>query len=470
MLKPINPRHCGLTKMKKSILFIAFVSLLIVGGYLSYNSTKPAYVPENQNVTQPQNQTQIQPLNQTLNLTLTQPQPEPEPQPQPEPQPLDTGDKKSHFGFNHPKHLDAMEKLDVIWQRPHPGPFIWNEIEKTQGEYTWVKADSVVKDSQKYGVNIMATIWPFAEWDQATVNKKLEAKDSEMFDMLGEYRGKPGDMDAYSLFVSAVVERYDGDGIEDMPGLTIPIKYWEVSNEPSMQEMLVFFRGTPGDYMEILEATYNAVKTADPESFVVQGGVAGLHPEATKFWDQVYAMGGADFFDIGNIHSIGHGTDSLNSWEYREHLGLFNIDKPFWVTEASFGNNFDQKQRSGEEWAGYVLKSYVMAFSAGVDKIFYTGLEESPPPEETWLLDRYGPKEMYDAFETMVDKLDGFTSVEKIRGDLFVFEGEKTVYVSWGTAPELNGELLVTHWDGTSETVDASALELGDEPVYIEEL
>ena len=70
------------------------------------------------------------------------------------------------------------------------------------------------------------------------------------------------------------MERYAGDGQNDMPNLKYPIKLWEVANEPEMQqEPLVFFQGSPKDYFEILKATYEAVKEADSESYVVQGGM-----------------------------------------------------------------------------------------------------------------------------------------------------------------------------------------------------
>jgi hypothetical protein len=83
-------------------------------------------------------------------------------------------------------------------------------------------------------------------------------------------------MKAYEEFVKRVVERYDGDGKDDMPGLLYPIKYWEVSNEPSMQEELVFFSGSPEDYYDLLRVTYQAVKDADPEALVLHGGIAGF--------------------------------------------------------------------------------------------------------------------------------------------------------------------------------------------------
>lgn len=41
----------------------------------------------------------------------------------------------------------------------------------------------------------------------------------------------PIDEQKYIAFVRATVERYDGDGVEDMPRLVNPIKYWQVGNE-----------------------------------------------------------------------------------------------------------------------------------------------------------------------------------------------------------------------------------------------
>ncbi|HID44067.1 MAG TPA: hypothetical protein EYP30_09930, partial [Archaeoglobaceae archaeon] len=66
----------------------------------------------------------------------------------------------------------------------------------------------------------------------------------------------PCNMTDYKNFIRRLVERYDGDGIDDMPSLEIPIKYWEILNEPEMNEPhLTFYKGTPDRYVEILKAS-----------------------------------------------------------------------------------------------------------------------------------------------------------------------------------------------------------------------
>ena len=53
-----------------------------------------------------------------------------------------------------------------------------------------------------------------------------------------------------------MVERYDGDGVDDMPGLEIPVKHWEIDNEPSQGRTHAPF------YVDLVVATAAAVRAA----------------------------------------------------------------------------------------------------------------------------------------------------------------------------------------------------------------
>ncbi len=103
--------------------------------------------------------------------------------------------------------------------------------------------------------------------------------------------GNPGDDTYYQEFAElmyALVERYDGDGVDDMPGLLYPIHYFELYNEPD-------WNGGPSsapggcwgsndidgdgvndqkEYAHLLQAVYPAMKAADPSSQLVFGSVA----------------------------------------------------------------------------------------------------------------------------------------------------------------------------------------------------
>jgi hypothetical protein len=277
--------------------------------------------------------------------------------------------------------VGAQQEIKTIpragggWARPHPGPFAWQWIENQKGSFSFDGADSWVYMAQGNDVAILGTIWPYTDWDQSTCrSEKCVVSGADQFcsDNRFEYAGgklpnwrcSPCDTDAYKNFVTKLVERYDGDGTDDMPELKLPIKHWEIANEPEMQtEDLTFFIGTPEDYVEILKVSYEAVKGACPDCVVVQGGAAGSE-DTQAFWGEVFDLGGADYFDIANIHFINYGdADTLNVKDFKALMDEKGVRKPIWVTEAEFPADAD------------VEGSVDGALNAGASKIFFTRFE-----------------------------------------------------------------------------------------------
>jgi hypothetical protein len=116
-----------------------------------------------------------------------------------------------------------------------------------------------------------------------------------------------------------------------------------------------------------------------------------------------------------------------------------------------------------------------MAFGGGVDKLFYVGLDESPGDQESWLLmpkgGIYQRQATYRAYATMVQKLDYFTTAEKLGEGKYRFTvGDKTVYVLWGQGSlpmEITGRVTVTDIYGKMEVKEAEEIIFGDSPVYV---
>lgn len=380
----------------------------------------------------------------------------------------DSNTLNSRFGFMHPDDFQDMTDLGIFWQRPHPGPFIWGEIETSSGVFDWDGCDEEVKNSQKYGVNIIPTIWPFADWDQSSCHSEISSTGSWIFPELGKYRQKPCDMNSYQNFVTRLVERYDGDGVDDMPGLVVPIKYWEVSNEPSMQDDdLVFFIGPAVDYFDILNITYQGIKNADSDAKVLHGGMAGVIDEHTEFWEEIFGLGGSSYFDIGNIHSINSDSEAINGPEYKQFLDQQGVDKPFWITEVELGSMNQEKDNYLEmDMSDSLITNFVQAFAGGAEKIFHPGIVKSSSKYEQ------GKENTYNAFQTIVDKIDFFDSVEKLDVGQYKFTLENNVvYVLWGEnniPEEIIGQVKMTDVSGSEIVLNTADLSLSDSPVFIE--
>ncbi len=288
--------------------------------------------------------------------------------------PIDIENNCIGFLSGDSRETEMIASTGGAWVRPHIGAFVWENIEKNEFRET----DDWVRQSQNNKVAILATLWPYYDKDQEKCRSDCEVSREDVFypidgHGLPKSRCAPCSYEDYRKFLSGLIERYDGDGIDDMPNLEIPIKYWEIMNEPEMNSRsLTFFKGTQEDYIEILKVSREVIKKECPDCLIVQGGAAGSM-ETITYWRRIFELNGDDYFDIANNHFVNHGDlETLNVKEYKKLMDEFEIDKPLWITEVEF-NPKDPVA---------VVKG---ALNAGASKIFFTRF---PISGEEWITDK----------------------------------------------------------------------------------
>lgn len=416
-------------------------------------------------------------------------------------------------------HLSKLAgEKNAYWMRGFP--IVWNSIEKEKGKYDWKSVDEGLSGKDDYfsgETYHIAMIWPYANWDQKACHSGEKYKATGHLKEAGEdiIMGAPCDFNAYANFVEKAVERYDGDGEDDMPGLKIPIKYWEIMNEPEMQggnvggagEDLKFFVGSSQEYLEILKKSYAAIKKADSGSKVAHAGMAGMQQNFQDFWNPIFSGGAGSYFDIANIHTIN--TDQFREdmfvTKFKEYLAGFGIvGKPIWVTEVQFGDLMG-KPKDVAGFEKLMARSSVFASSRGADRLFYIEnwtMWDNPdafkPPKEGEK-DKKEPKPKIDlsansthkVYKNLLTFLNSFDKVEVITeqlaqnqdsraremggvsatvGQYKFTNGKKVFYVLWGNAPiplELTGKLNVTDIYGASQEIDATSIKLTDSPIFV---
>lgn len=298
------------------------------------------------------------------------------------------------FGFlgGGPDAEKMIKARGALWARPHPGPFLWERMqESAKATISFEETDKEVGDIQEAGLGTLATLWPFADWDQESRSDASQCKVSSEdeflpgkkeeekgdIDYLPWYRCNPNDWDAYVDWVKAVVERYDGDGYNDMTGLEIPIKYWEVMNEPDLDggERLDFYGEDADAYAELLIKTAAAIREADSEAKILIAGAAGGDDRFLDFYRGVFKNEDvAAAFDISNVHCISNDDyDSFNVDPYLKMLAEFGIEKPVWVTEAQAFVSDDPDANATQ-----ALYSTREALALGAERIFFTSYEFEP--------------------------------------------------------------------------------------------
>ena len=341
------------------------------------------------------------------------------------------------------------------WIRPHPGIFLRSNIEASPGHRRWDIADWHVRMWQTDRLAVIGTIWPFVDWDQRTCH----GSDPEVRPVLWELPSRlfaPCDDEAFTAWLTDVVERYDGDGVDDMPGLAYPIRHWEVANEPEMQVQGGhghFFQGTSTDYLGMLRLAFDAITTADPAATVLTGGQAGMQVEFANFWRPILtAADGA--FHVGNIHSIGS-DQSFFSDDYRAFLDeTGHVGREYWITEALVPTGPEPGRRAPtpDELARNTVIGFATAFADGASRIFNVG-----PHDPTG-----GPGPESDAsFLLLARILNDFASAawEGESSVLFAMPDGRTVYVLWDDATlpaETTGIVETVTYNGVEGTADAA--------------
>ena len=295
---------------------------------------------------------------------------------------------ETRFGDMTEMRDERMRGKDGKWVRPHPGPFIWNGIEREQGVFSWKEADKYVVYAQEHNQKTLATIWPHANWEQKSCKRRKAS--SPFGRKFTKYLSKPCSMENYKIFLTKLVDRYDGDGKNDMPGLTKPIKHWQIMNEP---EFKMFFKGTKEDFVEIFNFSSKLIKSKQKDAVIVMAGAAGMFPENKKYWNSVLPKI-KDNFDIANIHHIStpEGGCDKEFWvdEFAALLKSNNINKPIWLTEAMTGKC-------------KVLSSYINAFVNGAEIIIDVGINAPGM--------KMGKKKR-EKLNKFINDVDGFKSVK----------------------------------------------------------
>jgi hypothetical protein len=257
--------------------------------------------------------------------------------------------------------------------------------------------------------------------------------------------------------LAEMAERYDGDGIDDMPGLKYPIRHWQFSNEWTWR-----WKGTPEDFVELYRISREAVSQADPEAKIVLGGMTGI--EAIAFVDGysggpvVYKgkalspleIGGmpefqkqrafiegiledaAPYFDIISFHKYGKYQDIPASVAWlRDKMESLGYSKPIITTEMGGPFINGHEAYTPLTQCDAIVKYHAVSLASGVSLIFWSTLNVLPewgiPYGNTALLDWSDkPKPAFHTYKIMMAKLGGATTA--VRVPVESWDAETRVY------------------------------------------
>ncbi len=200
----------------------------------------------------------------------------------------------------------------------------------------------------------------------------------------------PDDLEAYTAWVRGVVERYDGDGVQDMPGLGAPVLAWEIDNEPDLHnaepprgrepEDEVDGFETPHEYASVLLATARAIRQADPEALVLSGGIYRPMTAAGRSYlaSVLEVPGVLDAIDGVSLHCY-FSEDNLE--RIRDAMATARElapDESIWITETSVPSD-SRRAWVNQDWQAHMVAAIHGALLAeGADRVFWHSLTTPP--------------------------------------------------------------------------------------------
>ncbi len=175
----------------------------------------------------------------------------------------------------------------------------------------WAKYDRIVAAANAAGVELILRLERPPDWSRQRSLASPEFQAGLKLD--GNSTGPPDDFADYAHFVQALVERYDGDGVDDAPAHQ-RVRFFQLWNEPNLMGEWNWQTPSPEDFVALLRAGAAAARAANPQAVILFPGLAptdGLDWRAPmtelEYLDRVYKAGGADSFDIMAAQSYGLG-------------------------------------------------------------------------------------------------------------------------------------------------------------------
>ena len=250
--------------------------------------------------------------------------------------------------------------LGARWDRSH-SQLIWDVVEPVIGAgYNWtnnMRTDAMITNiySGAYKINWVAGLHHGG----------------------GAYRDPTAssNLAAYVSFVRAAVERYDGDGTNDVaPGVSV--KYWQVGNE--IPEWISLGR-TEDQYVSFYRSVRAAILASDPSAKVVLIASTTGNYIPSFFTNIIEQLAPKKEFDAVDLHHWQDYTDwKMDVLPYlRDRLNLLGMtNAQIWSCEnATWSGMADYlPTQTQEQQAESLVKRCVWNRANGLDKLFWSQL------------------------------------------------------------------------------------------------
>jgi polysaccharide biosynthesis protein PslG len=241
--------------------------------------------------------------------------------------------------YNTPAGLDSqMALMATSGVESVRTNFSWAAAEPSAGVYNWAPTDEIVRTAANHRLQLLPIVEFTPQWASSHPSSAW-------------LYYAPTDPGTFAGFMTALVQRYGPRGsfwTENPSVPRVPIKYWQIWNEPEGTKYDWRTAPWPSSYTALLRAAYVAVHRADRGAVVVSGALVALNTTTLTQWaeaNDLYRAGARRYFDILAVNaftiapkvsdSVSRSIEIVSRVRQvmrRHHDGA----KPIWVTELTW--------------------------------------------------------------------------------------------------------------------------------------
>lgn len=272
-----------------------------------------------------------------------------------------------------PAHLFGLHIHGAANDTPKPWPTIpfstwrlwdaqvsWPRLEPKKGEWNFVKLDRSVELAQQNQVEILLPLGLSPNW------ASMRPEEPSAYGEKGKgWAAEPKNMEDWRNYVRTVAERYKGK-----------IHYYEIWNEPNVKH---FYSGTIESMVALSREAYQILKSIDPSIQVISPAPTGDDSgpswvDGTSWLEEYLLQGGGAYTDVIGYHlyvipRIPEGIVPLIRRVQAVLARYNNNQKQLWNTETGWAK--PKIFSSDEEEMGYVARSYILSWAAGVSRFYW---------------------------------------------------------------------------------------------------
>lgn len=226
----------------------------------------------------------------------------------------------------------------------------WPNLEPRPGQWHFELLDSYVTAAEEHGVNILLPLGLSPTWASARPNERSTYQ-------AGNAAG-PGRIEDWRNYVRTVARRYKGR-----------IHDYEIWNEPNYKG---FWTGSTEEMIALTRDAEKVIHEIDPSAIIVSPSATTVAGE--QWLSEFLAGGGGKYVDVIGYHLY------VMPQPPEETLPLLNKvrqimqengvqEKPLWNTEMGWA--FPKPFPSGELAAAYLVRTYLLCWSRGVQRLYW---------------------------------------------------------------------------------------------------